>query len=128
MEIKAIYQIILLAGSGATGTLLRYFTYIWADQYLNKHLPWGTIIVNLVGSFSIGFVWGLMEKNLLSPSVSLIVLVGLLGSFTTFSTFALDNFKLLNNSTLTHFLFYYSIQNIGGIVLCVVGIFMARLF
>ncbi len=127
METKLLSQIFLLATGGATGTLLRYFTYLWADKYLVQHLPWGTVVVNLLGSFVIGISWGLMEKYFYPPAVGLFVLAGLLGSFTTFSTFALDSIKLLNQSGLWVFLMYIAIQNIGGILLCIAGLFLTRI-
>lgn len=125
-ELKTIHQLVLLSIGGATGTLLRFAVYQWADQTLNKVLPWGTLIVNLTGSFVIGLVWGLFEKTGVPLAYRLFVFIGLLGSFTTFSTFAFDSYNLLHQNELRMLALNLLLQNAGGIVLCFTGIHLAR--
>lgn len=126
--IKTLHQILILALGGATGTILRYYVYVFADKHLNHILPWGTIIVNLSGSFVIGFVWGLLERSGIPPAFRLFVFIGILGSFTTFSTFAFDSFNLLNQGAPKMMLLNILLNNAGGILLCYAGIQIARFF
>lgn len=125
---KTVYQILLLAVGGATGTLLRYGVYQIADKHFNQSLPWGTLLVNLSGSFAIGFLWGMFERVGVPHGFRLFVFVGLLGSFTTFSAFAFDSIQLLNRAGAAHLLLNVTLNNVGGLLLCFAGILFARLF
>lgn len=126
-KLTFLHKILLLSLGGTTGTLLRYFVYQFADRYLNKVLPWGTLLVNLTGSFAIGFIWGLLEKTGLPPAFRLFVFIGILGSFTTFSTFAFDSYNLLHQGAYKLLLLNLTLQNIGGLTLCVFGIYLAKI-
>jgi CrcB protein len=85
----ALSTLTLVALGGAAGCVLRYVTVVGAARVLGTGFPWGTLAVNVLGSFAMGlfFVWltsrGLMR---LSP----LLLAGLLGGFTTFSAYSLD--------------------------------------
>jgi len=111
-------QLLLLAAGGSIGTILRFFVYQTADKYLNKHLPWGTLLVNLFGSLAIGLLWGYLDRSSVSPAIRLFIFVGLLGSFTTFSAFAYDSFYLLNQQAFKLFFINLLLNNILGILLC----------
>ena len=84
-------EILLVAGGGAVGAVARYLVYVLAGQLLGPAFPFGTVIVNIVGSFLMGL---LVEAMALVWSASqearLFLAVGILGAFTTFSTFSLD--------------------------------------
>lgn len=84
-------EILLVAGGGAVGAVARYLVYVLAGQLLGPAFPFGTLIVNIVGSFLMGV---LVETMALVWSASqearLFLAVGVLGAFTTFSTFSLD--------------------------------------
>jgi len=86
---------IAVAAGGMVGALLRYFVVITTTKFLGQGFPFGTLIVNIGGSFAMGL---LIETIALSAHVSqelrLFLVVGLLGSFTTFSTFSLDVYTL----------------------------------
>lgn len=87
----------LIAGLGGfVGTCLRFLTGRLCQMLSSGLFPWGTFAVNIVGSFLIGVLFGLSERaNLLSPSMSALLITGFCGGFTTFSTFADDMFLLL---------------------------------
>jgi fluoride exporter len=88
---------LLVALGGAVGTLARYGIGEWA-QPISRTLPWGTIIINVVGSFVIGFFGTLTLANgkyPISENARLFVMVGLCGGFTTFSAFSLQTLDLL---------------------------------
>ncbi|MDP3441596.1 MAG: fluoride efflux transporter CrcB [Ignavibacteria bacterium] len=123
---KAIHQILLLILGGAFGTLLRFLVYQFADKHFDKGFPWGTLIVNLSGSFIIGLLWAVFEKTSIPPAVRLLVFVGILGSFTTFSTFAFDSFSFLQQGQIKMLIMNILMNNIGGLVLCFCGYYIIR--
>ncbi|MDD3296938.1 MAG: fluoride efflux transporter CrcB [Candidatus Omnitrophica bacterium] len=91
-------KVLAIALGGAFGALLRYFTSGFAHRFAGSVFPWGTLSVNLLGSLLVGFFWGVFEHALASSNIKLFVFVGLLGAFTTFSTFTLETFNLLREN------------------------------
>ncbi len=80
-----------VAAGGALGAVLRYVTMSAVGHWLGAGFPWGTLLVNVAGSFAMGL---LVELSALawspSPELRALLTVGVLGGFTTFSTFSLD--------------------------------------
>ena len=84
--------------------------------------PWGTFVVNMVGSFAIGLLFGLVERaNLLSASVSLFLITGVCGGFTTFSTLSNDAFMQLQSRNWIHLLMYVGFSFVVGVTLVWLG-------
>ena len=84
----------VLAGGGI-GSVARFF--IASEiQRLFPAYPWGTLCVNLAGSFIIGILWAFCYSFDFSPNLRAFLFVGLLGGFTTFSSFSLETMNLLN--------------------------------
>ncbi len=91
--------VIAIAGGGALGALLRYWVSTGTYQLLGRGFPWGTLLVNVLGSLLMGFLFVLfLERSLVSPEVRSALLVGLLGAFTTFSTFSIETLSLLEQA------------------------------
>ena len=93
---------LLLALGGALGTLARYGI-VTATAPLSKSLPWGTILINIAGSFVIGFFGTLtlaQGRYPVSENVRLFVMVGFCGGFTTFSSFSLQTLDLLRGGAI----------------------------
>ena len=87
-----------IAAGGATGACLRYFVTTSVDSLFGKHMPFGTLTVNVVGSFALVLLYGIIERHDLSDSpYRALIGVGLLGAFTTFSTFSVETLTLLEN-------------------------------
>jgi CrcB protein len=86
--------------------------------------PFGTLAVNLIGSFILGMmIFGLDEKELISPSMKLFIGIGFCGGFTTFSTFSLETFNLLKDAE-----FLFAGMNIAAnVLLTIIGIYFAYL-
>lgn len=80
---------------GALGSALRYQVGYWAHRWFDGHFPMGTFIVNVVGSFGIGLLWSLTEEGELRPNWRLFLFTGLMGGFTTFSSFSLETLHLI---------------------------------
>ncbi|MDK2763339.1 MAG: fluoride efflux transporter CrcB [Pseudomonadota bacterium] len=87
-----------IAAGGATGACLRYFVTTSVDSLFGKHMPFGTLTVNVVGSFALALLYGFIERHELADSpYRALIGVGLLGAFTTFSTFSVETLTLLEN-------------------------------
>ncbi|WP_028795218.1 fluoride efflux transporter CrcB [Thalassobaculum salexigens] len=84
-------MLLAVALGGALGAVLRYKTVGWIAHLIGHGFPWGTLAVNVVGSFAMGALieLGALKLNL-SGEMRAFLAVGLLGAFTTFSTFSLD--------------------------------------
>lgn len=88
-----------LAFAGACGTLSRFAVYELASKTKAAHLPVGTFTVNILGSFLFGLIYVLAQRRLnMSVETRTILLVGFMGAFTTFSTFAFETAKMLKSS------------------------------
>ena len=95
---KAALSYAALVGAGGfLGSMARYgLTLLVQRQFPASVFPWGTLTVNLLGCLLIGIFAGLIqEKHSLSPETTVFLLIGVLGGFTTFSTFAYEIFALL---------------------------------
>ena len=92
-------KILLLSLAGACGTISRYGLCQLASRIKIIPIPLGTLAVNILGSFLFGIVYILAERKLaINPEMRFILLVGFMGAFTTFSTFAFETAKLLRTS------------------------------
>ncbi len=82
-------KVFALFMAGGVGTLCRFFMQTWASNFLGNYLPYGTMLVNALGSFLISFVMGisLAIPGLVSPLLQAGLTVGFLGGFTTYSSF-----------------------------------------
>jgi fluoride exporter len=93
-----LYAAIMIGG--AIGSALRYGISTWIAEAAHSTFPWGTLAVNLIGSLVIGFFTGLTGPDgpfLVSPIVRAFVTIGILGGFTTFSSFSLQTMLLLQD-------------------------------
>lgn len=85
-----------VAIGGAVGSVLRYWMSTWVYALAGRGFPWGTFAVNVFGSLLIGFIATLMlERMEVSPALRAGILIGVLGGFTTFSTFSLETLNLI---------------------------------
>lgn len=86
---------------GALGAVMRYLVANWIYAYLGRDFPYGTLSVNIIGSFLMGLLTILiMQKSAIDPAVKLAIMVGFLGAFTTFSTFSIDTLNLLEKGAI----------------------------
>lgn len=119
-------KVLLLISGGAIGTLARYALSGWIYTGLKTHYPWGTLAVNLVGSMLIGFFWGLWEDHTPSTNLRLFLMIGILGGFTTFSTFALESMNLMRGGETRIALLYMVVTNVLGLVMVFLGYWAAK--
>ena len=112
--------LVLLALGGALGTLARYGLAL-AALPLSQTLPWGTIAINIAGSFLIGMFGTLTlahGRYPVSENIRLFVMVGFCGGFTTFSSFSLQTLDLLRNGAMVR----AGINVVASVVLCVAAV------
>ncbi len=89
-------QILAIAGGGAIGALLRYWASTGVYALVGRQFPYGTLVVNVLGSLAMGFLFVLLIERMAANSVwRAALLVGLLGAFTTFSTFSMETLNLM---------------------------------
>jgi CrcB protein len=118
---------IFIAVAGLAGTLLRYWLSGFVARQQGESFPWGTMVVNLVGCFLAGAVFYLGEqKLLLSPNARTIVLIGLLGGFTTFSSYGLQTFTLLRDDHFGLATLNVAASNVLGLLMIWIGYVVVR--
>jgi CrcB protein len=106
---------LLIALMGAVGTLCRYALGRWVLSMTGQAFPWGTFTVNVLGCLLIGIVAGEVERQaLISPMVRLAIIVGFLGGFTTFSSFALEGYSLWHTHNWLAAGGYVMLTNVTG--------------
>jgi len=111
------YSLAVAAG-GAIGALSRYWLMAWVATQGAARFPWGTLLVNVLGSCVIGVCYVLIsEKLVLTEQWRALLVVGYLGAFTTFSTFSLDALLLIQDGRLLSALNYVG----ASVVLCLAG-------
>ncbi|MCK5821422.1 MAG: fluoride efflux transporter CrcB [Bacteroidales bacterium] len=120
-------KLILAVGSGGfAGSVLRFLIFKYFENPQASGLPWGTLAVNIAGSFLAGILFGISEKtNLIPETLSLFLLVGFCGGFTTFSAFALDNLKLFQQEAYTQNFLYVTSTIFLGVLAIFVGHYIA---
>lgn len=93
-----MHILLAVAGGGALGALARYGLSLFLHHWLGRGFPWGTLAANVLGSFLIGLLAVLLVERLASgPEARALILIGFLGSFTTFSSFSLETWHLVEN-------------------------------
>lgn len=108
-----------IAFGGSCGAVCRYWVSTSTNRWLGEGFPYGTLTVNLIGSIAVGFLTILLADRLnVSNEVRLGLIVGFLGAFTTFSTFALDTVYLIDNGAIFKAVTY----GLFSVVLSVLGV------
>ncbi len=121
-----VQKLLLIGAGGAAGALLRYALSGLAYRFLGETFPWGTLIVNVLGCFLIGLLWAVAERVPLSSTFHVFVFTGVLGAFTTFSTYGLETFNLLRDGEIILALGNFLASNVIGIGAVIAGFFIAR--
>ena len=81
---------------GFIGAILRFIISTWMQKLFSPLFPIGTLVVNIIGSFAIGFL-ALYFENIISPNQKALVITGILGALTTFSTFSIETVTMLQD-------------------------------
>jgi fluoride exporter len=122
-----VTQMLSIAAGGALGAILRYWVSNGVHRVLGREFPYGTLVVNVLGSLIMGFlvIW-LMERMAAGPTLRAFLLIGLLGAFTTFSTFSMETLNLIEAGHLAR----ATANAVFSVILCVgaaaCGVFIGR--
>ncbi len=120
-------EIICVGAGSCLGGIMRYLSTKYIQSAVAATFPWGTLAVNVVGSLIIGFVLGLVDRGIaIPPTVKLFLTVGFCGGFTTFSTFANENYLLFQSSQFPVALLYAGVSVLAGFAAVYLGYFFAK--
>ncbi|MFM8348992.1 MAG: fluoride efflux transporter CrcB [Bacteroidota bacterium] len=123
-----MFRSILLAGAGGfIGTILRYLTGVAANRWIPSSWPWATFTVNITGSFIIGIVFAISARvGQPADDWKIFLATGICGGFTTFSAFAQENLRFLQQGDHTNFLLYTGASVIFGVLAAAAGMLLVR--
>lgn len=119
-------NLLLVMIGGAVGAGLRYEAGRLALRALGPAFPWGTLIVNLAGGLLIGLLAGAMGEGATQRPLWMLLAVGVLGGFTTFSAFSLDLFAMIERGEAGVALAYVAASVLGSLLLLMAGYWLAR--
>jgi fluoride exporter len=111
-----LYKIFLVGLGGSLGSMLRYISVKTIDGKLASLFPYGTLTVNLIGSFIIGLLYALIARKTGSENWNVFFGAGFCGGFTTFSAFALENFSLINQRMISTSFLYIGVSIVVGLL------------
>lgn len=121
-------QYLWIGLGGFLGANARYLVQQWAAQHWGADFPYGTMLANVSGSFIIALFMTLATGRLpISPELRLFVAVGFLGGFTTFSSFSLETWQLIEQSNWLAAISYFLGNTVLGLTGAILGVFLGRL-
>ncbi|AFT67291.1 MAG: CrcB protein [Cycloclasticus pugetii] len=120
-------QLLAIAAGGSVGAVMRFIVSTGIYSWLGRGFPYGTLVVNVIGSLLMGLLYELFLQRLsVSPEVRAVLLVGFLGAFTTFSTFSIETINLIEQGYVIKAI----VNVLASVILCVlaawVGLLIAR--
>lgn len=124
-----IQNIVAVALGGGIGAALRYLVTVFANVHGGIIFPYGTVLVNTMGSFCISFLMMYFAVHTSLPgTVKLFAITGILGGFTTFSTFNMELLTFVRSGEMTFAFLYGSLNVIGAFISCWIGIILGEQF
>jgi len=119
-----VSQLVYIAAGGATGALMRYWMSNGIYALLGRGFPYGTLTVNVVGSLLMGFCYVFMiERMDVSAEWRAALMIGLLGAFTTFSTFSIETLNLLESGEQLK----AALNILLSVTLCIIGCWLGMI-
>jgi len=123
-----LLKLLFIAAGGALGAVLRYVVAGAVHIFFTGMYPLGTLLVNLIGSFIAGFLWHVSEEIIVAPQVKTFIFIGILGGFTTFSTYMLETLNLFRDGETHLAVANLLLNNLLGIVLIFSGFMLSQVF
>jgi CrcB protein len=121
-------KFLLVAIGGGVGAVLRYWLSSVVNQAAGFHaFPFGTVVVNLIGSFVIGLLAGIFERMVVPQDLRIFLLTGILGGFTTFSSFGLETALLFRDEKNGLAVANIIVSNAMGVTMVVLGFMLSNL-
>lgn len=113
---------VAVAIAGAIGAPARFALDSWLQRRSQTTVPVGTLAVNLIGALALGVITGLLDHHRLSPDVETVIGTGLLGAFTTFSTFTFETVRLAEEGAWRALATYVTVTMVGGLGVATLGL------
>lgn len=108
-------SVIFVGLGGLIGSIARYLVAIGLSAYATSAFPFATLLVNILGCFVIGLVFGLIDRgSTLSPEWRLFLTTGFCGGFTTFSTFSYESLRLMQDGEYIYLFVYVTVSLVAG--------------
>lgn len=121
-------QLLWIGMAGALGALTRYGLALVVQRATGATFPWGILTVNAAGCLLFGLVYGLAEeRGIIRPELRAIALIGFLGAFTTFSTFAFDTLNLIRAERYILAASNVLLSNALGVLATLAGLALSRI-
>ncbi|AZO54977.1 MULTISPECIES: fluoride efflux transporter CrcB [unclassified Mesorhizobium] len=121
-----MFNLLLVVVGGGIGAGIRHLTNMGALRLVGPNYPWGTIAINIIGSFAMGLFIAILARRGGSNELRLFVATGILGGFTTFSAFSLDFATLWERGAALPAFGYALASVIGAIIALFLGLWLAR--
>ena len=119
--LATINNLLYIAAGGAVGAVMRYSVSLGVYSTMGRSFPYGTLVVNVAGSFAMGLLSVMMlDRFSVSPEMRAAILVGLLGSFTTFSTFSIETLNLIEQGDLGR----AGLNILLSVIVCLMAVWM----
>jgi len=120
-------NILYIAVGGSVGAVMRYLVSTGVHAVLGRGFPYGTLTVNVIGSFLMGFLFVFMlERSSLGPEWRALILIGFLGAFTTFSTFSIETLNLIESGAMVRAMANILVSVITCILATWLGVILGR--
>lgn len=120
-------QVLFVGLGGAAGSMLRYLTSVVTLKYYSASFPLATLVVNVVGCFLAGLIFGsITQETADAQNLRVLLLTGFCGGFTTFSAFALENVRLMNSGNLSTAIVYTVVSLVAGLLAAWLGLSVVR--
>lgn len=114
-------KFLYLALGGGIGAILRYLVSLYSIKHLAWGFPMGTLLVNLIGSFLIGFAFVFLGREQIALNLRVFLFIGIFGSFTTFSTYMFESYEFFKMGDIKMALTYIGISNVLGLLMVYLG-------
>lgn len=119
-------KFLYLALGGSIGAILRYLVSLYSIKHMAWGFPMGTLLVNLIGSFLIGFAFVLLGREQIALNLKVFLFIGIFGSFTTFSTYMFESYEFFKMGDIKMALSYIAISNVLGLLMVYLGFVLAE--
>ncbi len=119
-------KILALSVGGVAGVNARYWLGVWINRWASSQFPWATFTINVSGAFAIGFLTALLARWSPHSYLRLLILVGFLGGYTTFSTFAFEAVTLWQRGESVFSLTYVAGSVLAGCAAVILGAALAQ--
>jgi fluoride exporter len=120
-------SILLIGLGGAVGSVARFLIQVWVARYVIVTFPLGTFLVNISGCFAIGLLYGIAGRHAwLTPEWRLLLITGVCGGFTTFSSYSFEGMSLLREGAYLYFGLYVVLSVVLGLLATFCGLALMR--